>query len=141
MKKIILFIALFLGSFLSNAQVATASLQTQGNNTATVIAANTGSINTKLAGTLTITPIAGSIFTITPAVSAITLSSSSVTTSGTVASGQRSVSFTTSSDFVGSINGVTRQAGMIYAFSCDISNTLPAISYVVTAGSIIIDKL
>ncbi len=126
MKKILLILSfglISLGGF-CQAGAATASLQNIANT-------KLNAIDLKLGGTLTFSPV----------VSALTITSSSVTSSGTVTSGQRSVSFTTSSDFVGTINGVSRVSSTVYVFSCGASNTLPAIAYVITTGSIIIDKL
>ncbi len=69
-----------------------------------------------------------------------TPTASTVTTSGTVAAGKLSVTFTTSSGFIGTILGEARAASTVYSFS--ISNpgkTLGAIAYTVTAGSMVID--
>lgn len=71
-----------------------------------------------------------------------TFSSSTVTDSAAspVAAGKKSITFTTSSDFVGTILGVARAASTTYSFSADNpSRTLAAIPYTVTAGSMIID--
>ena len=70
-----------------------------------------------------------------------TLVSSIETTNGSVASGSNSVSFVTSNDFVGTINGVARQANSNYSFAASKANILAAIPYTVTSGSLLIDKI
>lgn len=65
-----------------------------------------------------------------------------VTTSGSVAAGARSVALELSSDFVGSILGDnTVIAGAIYPFVVyQNDDTLAAIAYTITSGSITISK-
>jgi hypothetical protein len=70
----------------------------------------------------------------------VTINSATPTTDGTVTAGALAVTFTTSDDFVGSINGATRYANMSYTFDAKGGKT-PAIPYVITAGSITIDKI
>ena len=70
-----------------------------------------------------------------------TITSSVVTDDATITAGATSIGFTTSSDFVGTINGVTREASTFYGFEAATGKTLPAIAYVTTAGSITIDKI
>lgn len=74
--------------------------------------------------------------------SARTLTSTAATSSGTVAAGAKAVSFVTSSDWSGSVNGATRGASL--AFSVSVINpadTLPAIAYIRSAGTLYIDAL
>jgi len=82
----------------------------------------------------------GSIKT-TETVAINTLVSSIVVVSGNVASGAVSVSFVTSSDFSGTINGVVRQADTSYTFDCPKVNTFNPIPYTITSGSILIDRI
>lgn len=63
-------------------------------------------------------------------------SKSTVSTSGTVLAGTKSVTFITSSDFVGTILGNTSQADAVYTFSASLGNTLSTIAYTVSAGNI-----
>lgn len=96
----------------------------------------------------TLTVQSGSIsITNTPTVVAtfpssnLTLTSSSVTTGGTVSAGSKSVLFETSDDYTGNIDGVSADAGASYPFSSGDAGTLPAIVYTVSTGSIRIRKL
>lgn len=60
----------------------------------------------------------------------------------TVATGARSVTIETSSDFVGTILGATAQANGFYNFAVQQNDdTLGAIAYVITSGSVIINKI
>lgn len=69
------------------------------------------------------------------------ITSGNVSISGTIAVGFRKVTFETSEDFTGSINGMTRQPSRAYTFEPHVNdNTLPAIPYVITSGNINIDK-
>ena len=61
------------------------------------------------------------------------------TTSGSIATDKVSISFLTSSDFVGTINGVTRPADYSLSLQSEIGKKLPSISYTITSGNIIID--
>lgn len=73
----------------------------------------------------------------TPTASLVTNS-----TGSPVAAGKLSVTFTTDSSFVGTILGVVRNASTIYSFSVtNPGKTLAAITYTVTAGSMIIDVI
>lgn len=66
----------------------------------------------------------------------------SVAVSGSVAAGARSVSMETSSDFSGTILGFTAQPDRVYDFAVQQNDdTLGAIAYVITTGSIIITKI
>jgi len=62
------------------------------------------------------------------------------TENGSVASGAKSVSFTTSDDFVGTISGVAIPAGVSFGFSAQNGNTLSSINYTISSGNIIIAK-
>lgn len=71
-----------------------------------------------------------------------TLTSSAVTSSGTVAAGAKSVAFQTSSDWSGSVNGATRAASeTFYVSVINPADTLPAIAYVRSAGTLTIDVM
>jgi len=70
-----------------------------------------------------------------------TPSKTTVIADGTVASGAKSVTFITSSDFTGSILGDTAQASAAYLFTASLNNTLGALAYVITTGSIEILKI
>lgn len=72
----------------------------------------------------------------------LTLTSSSVTTSGSVSSGAKTVILELSPDYTGTIDGMY-ETGTIKSltFSAGVSGTLPAIAYVVTTGTITIRKL
>lgn len=72
-----------------------------------------------------------------------TLTSSTVTdsTASPVAAGTTSVGFTTSSTFVGTIDGLARNASTFYGFDAAAGKTLNSIAYTVTAGSMQIDKI
>jgi hypothetical protein len=70
-----------------------------------------------------------------------TISSNLRTSGGTVAASRKAVKFTTSSDFVGTINGVSRSALRSITFSPTPGKVLAAIPYTITAGSIIIDSI
>jgi len=60
---------------------------------------------------------------------------------GTITAGYWSVTFETSDDFAGTINGVTRQASRSITIKAKENNTLPAIPFTITAGTITVDKL
>lgn len=124
MKKTIkLIIATLFVAHSISAQVATARLQADGNNTLTAIfnAVKTNSV-------VGITSISE------------TLTSTIATTSGTISAGAKSVNFTSSNDYTGTINGVNRLPNMAYSFSGRVFNTLPAIPYTVITGTLTIDK-
>ena len=70
-----------------------------------------------------------------------TITSTVETTAGSVAPNKRAVKFTTSSDFVGTINGVTRNASRSITFSPTPGKILGAIAYTITTGSITIDTI
>lgn len=63
-----------------------------------------------------------------------------VTLSGTIPSGTRSVTLITSPDFTGSMLGDTAQASSAYSYTASGNNTLGIIDYVITTGSIEILK-
>lgn len=69
------------------------------------------------------------------------VTSVNVTSSGTFNAGACSVKFTTSSDFVGKINGYARQANRAITFSADPGKTLAEITYEIGAGSMTIDSI
>lgn len=65
-----------------------------------------------------------------------------VTSSGAVAAGSRSVSLETSDDFVGTILGVSANPSTVYNYAVNQNDDdLDAIAYVITSGSIIINKI
>lgn len=148
MKKSLVILFLFASSLcFSQAGVATASLQSAGNNTLVSIKGalfSSGvpitdwivSVDSKLnslinQGALT-----------QPNVYTLTVSSSTASSSGTVSAGYKSVGIFTSSTFSGSINGVARNPNTFYSFSTPQTNAvLSAIIYVISAGSITIDKI
>lgn len=70
----------------------------------------------------------------------IIIESTTVTDDGSVTAGALAVTFTTSDDFTGTINGATRYANMSYTFDAKGGKT-PAIAYTTTTGSITIDKI
>lgn len=55
--------------------------------------------------------------------------------------GALAVTFTTSDDFTGTINGIPRLAGVSYTFNPTAGHVLPLIYYQVTAGSVFIDLI
>lgn len=59
---------------------------------------------------------------------------------GIVNSGSLAVTFTTSDDFEGDINGVARDAGASYVFNPTAGYTNPEINYTIVSGSIKIDR-
>lgn len=71
----------------------------------------------------------------------ITSSLETNSTNSPVTAGATSVGFATSSDFIGTINGITRLAGEFYGFESSQGKTLPSIVFTVTAGSMTIDKI
>jgi len=60
--------------------------------------------------------------------------------SGTVAAGARSVSFTSSSDFVGTVLGVSFPANVSMGFQAQLGHTLAALVYTRSAGTLYIAK-
>ena len=88
-------------------------------------------------------PTPGAGIPVTPGTGeARTLTSTTAAASGSVSAGAKSVSFVTSSDWSGSVNGATRGASL--AFSVSVINpgdTLPAIAYVRSAGTLYIDVM
>lgn len=60
--------------------------------------------------------------------------------SGTVAAGAKSVSFTTSADWIGTLMGTSLPANISIGFSAQNGHSLAAITYVRTAGTISIAK-
>ena len=60
---------------------------------------------------------------------------------GSVAAGASSVGFTTDLLFAGSINGVARNSSTFYGFEAAPGKTLPAIPWVVGAGTVTIDVI
>jgi len=57
-----------------------------------------------------------------------------------IAAGCKCITFETSEDFSGTINGMVRQPSRSYTFRANGNDTLPAIAFVVTTGTIYIDK-
>lgn len=85
--------------------------------------------------------ISGS-FTASSTQRTVTRTSDAVAHSSSVAAGARSVSIETSSDFTGSILGVAASGDRVYDFAVQQNDdTLGAIAYVITTGSIIITKI
>lgn len=71
-----------------------------------------------------------------------TLNSSAQTTSGSVSAGAKSVSFVTSTDWSGTINGAAFPASASKNLSViNSADTLPAIAYTRSAGTLYIDVL
>lgn len=71
-----------------------------------------------------------------------TIQSTAPTSGGSVTAGAKSVSFVTSSDFVGTINGAAFPASAAKSFSVPSpADTLPAIVYTISAGTLYIDKI
>ena len=70
-----------------------------------------------------------------------TPSKSTVTSSGSVTAGAQSITFITSTDFIGTILGDTAKASSTYTYSVNCNDTLAAIVYTCTAGSIEILKI
>lgn len=79
--------------------------------------------------------------TSTPSGAAKTLTSIAPTTSGTVAAGKGSVSFLSSSDFVGTVNGVAFPANSPKSIAANPGDTINAIAYTISAGTLYIDTL
>lgn len=69
----------------------------------------------------------------------VDITSTTETVSGNVTVGALAVTFTTSDDFTGSINGATRWGNGAWSFG-GMGGKLKAIPYVITTGSITIDK-
>ena len=70
-----------------------------------------------------------------------TITSGNVNSSGSVASGANMVLFETDADFVGTINGIARVGSFVYPpFNAGLNNTLPAIAYTISAGTLNIDR-
>ena len=126
MKKIILLFFFLFSIFLSNAQTgaATQSLQTRGNATLTLIKKEADTTNQNLR--------------VLAKTSALTISTLIVTGSGSIGSGAKKLEFLTSSDFSGTINGTAFIPSLYIPFGNLNYQTLPAINYVVTTGSITI---
>jgi len=69
-----------------------------------------------------------------------TITSSNASSSGSVTAGAKFVTMDTSPTFSGTINGIARLASTSYEFTAETGKTLPAIAYVITTGTINIDK-
>lgn len=68
--------------------------------------------------------------------------STAPTSGGTVDAGAKSVSFVTSSDFSGTINGAAFPASAAKSFTViSPADTHPAIPYTISAGTLYIDKI
>lgn len=63
------------------------------------------------------------------------------TTSGTVAAGAIAVQFSADAAFAGTVNGAALAAYGLLGFAVDAPDTLAAIPYTISAGSLRIDKL
>lgn len=71
-----------------------------------------------------------------------TLTSTAATGNGSVTAGALSVSFLTSTDFAGTVNGVTRSTSQAINIAVTYpGDTLPVIAYTISAGTLYIDKL
>jgi hypothetical protein len=64
-----------------------------------------------------------------------------VSSNGSVVAGAKSVTFETDADFVGTIMGEAAQANSWYNFSAQGNDTLAAMAYTITSGSIYINKI
>lgn len=73
------------------------------------------------------------------ATNSTTLTSSVENSSSAIAEGSLAVTFTTSDDFAGTINGVTRSGGTSYVFNPTVNFRNPEIPYTISAGTILID--
>lgn len=72
----------------------------------------------------------------------LTVSSSTASSTGTISAGAKSVGIFTSSNFVGTINGITRNPNTFYSFGAQGHNeVLGTVTYSVGTGSITIDKV
>lgn len=60
-------------------------------------------------------------------------------TSGSVPAGKRAISFVTSSDWVGTINGAAFPASAAKSYEAPAGTSLPAIAYTRSAGTLYID--
>lgn len=69
--------------------------------------------------------------------------SSAVTSSAAspISAGAKSISFVTSADFIGTINGASYPASASKNPTAELGKTLPAVAYTVTAGTLYIDIL
>jgi len=132
MKKIILFLFVLTGLNVFG-QYAIPTSTTNP----TQLTAGNGTVVVK-AGTVS---VSGGTTAISSGTTALSMSSSTTASSGTVTAGYKSVTFETSSDFVGTIDGITANANMIYPISAGWNNTLPQIVFTVTSGSVRIRKL
>lgn len=63
------------------------------------------------------------------------------TANGSVSAGKNSISFVTSSDWVGTINGASFPAGASKGYTAPPGYSLPAIAYTRSAGTLYIDFL
>lgn len=90
----------------------------------------------KSVGQLIVTEIGGG-----GSLTSVTVTSTSVNASSSVAAGARSATFTTSADFVGTINGIARDIQVSYTFNPTTGCILPTINYTITGGSIILDVI
>ena len=73
--------------------------------------------------------------------SQLTLTSLAATSSGSVTAGKRTVSFVASSDFTGTVNGITFPASAIKSIEAPPGYTMAAIPYTRAAGTLYIDFL
>lgn len=101
---------------------------------------------TKMFVAMTSTPgiyvtITGGTINITPVITPLVSGPSSVTTSGTIAAGAKSIVLETSGDFTGSIDGLRFLSNGFLSYDGGSNNTLPAIPYIVTTGTLYIRKL
>ena len=87
------------------------------------------------------TVTSGSVNVVLGTPSIETPSKTTVSTSGSVTTGVKSVTFITDSSFTGTILGDTAQANGAYTFSASLNNTLSALVYTVTAGSMEITEV
>lgn len=107
---------------------------------AAATAGGTGTVEAKLR---LMTSQLASLVTNTPAGVQRTITSTVATTGATIAAGAKSVSFTFSSDYAGAVNGATIDPTVTASksFNAPGPDTLPAIVYTCTAGSVTVDVM
>lgn len=107
---------------------------------AAATAGGTGTVEAKLR---LMTSQLASLVTNTPAGAQRTITSTVATTGATIAAGAKSVSFIFSSDYAGAVNGATIDPAVTASksFNAPGPDTLPAIVYTCTAGSVTVDVM
>lgn len=147
MKKSLVILFLFASSLcFSQNGVATASLQTAGNNTLNVIRGALFSSGVSLADWAVsidgkVNSLINQMSLLQPNVYTLSITSSTITGTGTITAGSKFIGIKTSSNFVGSINGVTRDPNWFYSFGTPQTNAvLGAMTYSITSGSATLDQ-